>query len=1129
MNIKTPENTSKLLIPLLVIIFAVAVGIILKVQDNKLISTLEKSIANQLSDTFREQKNVFDDFINTQHLHLSFLLDTPPIQGISRAQRNNGIDPVDGTKTDIWATRLSIIFTSLVSNYPAISQVRLIDAKTGFELVRVDKIGQNIKRIPQAKLQNKGSTEYFKETIKLAERSIYTSELNLNRENGVIEYPIKPTIRFAVPVYNDDNDLYAFVITNVLVADLLKELQSISGAAKANFSMLDQDGNIIEHTDERYIFTKDLAPELSWERLFKSEPWHQYPLKLIYYENGQNRFISLFRDLRFAPISSGGATQFTFINSISESNFDELLLEKRLANLGYFSIIFVIFIIITLILLFYIKSAAQLKKTRTEFAAIIHGASDGIIAINKKYEIESYNTAAADFFPELNRSKIGLPLTDVIDFVEEFKESLAFPALIESDNHHFTIKASNNKDVLRVKFSQIVDENNQTIGTALFIQDISEQLKYEQEIKDINASLEEQITERTAELEKERKNAINASNIKSKFVSTISHEMRTPLNGILGSLDLISQEPHSEHVGSLLTMMDSSANSLAVLINDVLDLSKIEAGKLEITEDECNVINLIEDSVIALSPQAVSKGIDLDVDITAVQYSHLNTDAGRLIQILNNLIGNALKFTLHGGVYVAARTSLVANKVRLEVEIIDSGIGIAKENQQKLFQSFAQENNTIASEFGGTGLGLSISKQLCELMDGDISVVSEKGKGSTFSFYIDCEMLNTQLINNVGVLNGESFQLFLCSPFLEKKWANVVRLLGGTIVNEQAQYLIVDCHHAQYQHIKEDEKTLANTILLSRHLENHGHIKHSLAFLNRPTKLLSVLRLFSSDTALLDMFKPEQPLNENIDYPNLAHKTYLVVDDNYINVKIASHLLAAVNAKVIVANSGVEALEKLIIAAQDGVFISAVLMDCQMPIMDGYEATSRIRAGEAGDSYITTPIIALTANAMSGEREKCLALGMSEYLTKPIESNRLYSILNDFIDPDTLAQQNSQINKNNNAVGAVDTPLSLDKADALERLLGDEALYTSLLDMFIEDTPEMLSTLRKNIEEHDLASIKELSHELKGVAGNIGATKLQVILRDIESATKQNDLLHCQQLINELDIEYQKLITIVEG
>ncbi|XQW84858.1 ATP-binding protein [Thalassotalea piscium] len=1093
---------------------------ILQKQDNHHASTTQSAIVSLLENVYQEQKGIFTHFLESQHRHLKFLLATPPVAGIDRAITNDGVDPLESTTTALWEARLASIFSSLVESYQDITQVRLIDASSGNELVRVNQVDGKSQRVINSQLQNKSSREYVKRALLLAEGEVYTSQLDLNREHQVIEYPLNPTIRFAMPVYNEDHRLYALLVINVSAAKLLAHLRAVSNKHNVAFTLLDQYDNIIEHTDDSYRFTKDLAPEIKWHEAFETIPWTSNGLKITKKHDDDINYITLIDELVITSLENHGASSFTFINYISEDMYDSILLDKRLSSLGYLIIIFIIFSVISVILIFYFRSSTQLRKTRTQFAAIIEGASDGIIAINNKLQIESVNQAAIHFFPELENVKSEKNITDLNSFSAE----LLVPFLKEphSENLRLQVKSSDNSADLCVKASPILDDKNHKIGNAFFIQDISEQLKYERGINELNTSLEDQILVRTAELEKARKNAIKASNIKSQFVSTISHEMRTPLNGILGSLSVMAKQKHDEHITSLLDMMNSSAASLSTLINDVLDLSKIEAGKLEIVKDDCNVIAVIEDTVIALSAQASNKKIDIELDLHEIKYFSLHLDSGRLVQILNNLIGNALKFTIAGGVYITARTRLIDDQVRLEVSIRDTGIGIAKELQSKLFQSFGQADNSIASEFGGTGLGLSISKQLCELMGGKISVVSEKGEGSTFSFYIETIASSAKALPEMNLLNKKTFKLLLLDEFIVQKWENIIRYLGGSLVAGEPDYYIVDCHHVEYQSMKNDDEKLAKCIFLSRHSDSYAEMHHGFAFLNRPTKLISLIRLFSNNPKHLQYFTSSRKEDDKseLDFPNLADKTYLVVDDNNINITIACHLLHSVNAKTITATSGVAAIEKLIESQNEHIHIDAILLDCQMPIMDGYEATKRIRNGEAGDEFITTPIIALTANAMSDEREKCLALGMNEYLTKPIDTIKLFNTLNNFLTVDNHIEPD---------VEEIELHVSdsLNQSEALNRLDGNEILYQKLLLMFLDETPNKLMLLNSCFNLEDYEGMRQVCHALKGTCGNISALSLFRLAAELETKVQQETPTDLHLLLNAIELEYQQLDKII--
>lgn len=362
MNLTNSLGLKRYFLPSVVVLFLFIVTTIVIIQNDKQRKITDNEVAALLEDTAREQSNLLTEFIDTHYKHVFFLLDTPPVQGIDRAQRNNGIDPSDGTTTEIWKERLSTIFISLANNYSNIFQVRLIATETGDELVRVDKLGSQIKSIPSAKLQNKGESNYFTQTIKLPRRSVYISEVNLNRENGVIEYPLKPTIRFSSPIYNDDNKLFALLIINVSPVELIEQLQEISKNHNASLSLLDQDQHIIEHANVKYRFSKDLTPDVSWQKHYQIKPWHKQNINLITEITSGNTYIGFTNKVKVAPVEYGGASEFIFINYLTTDAYDNILLDKRLANLGYLLIIILVFVIFSIILIFYIKSAAALKK-----------------------------------------------------------------------------------------------------------------------------------------------------------------------------------------------------------------------------------------------------------------------------------------------------------------------------------------------------------------------------------------------------------------------------------------------------------------------------------------------------------------------------------------------------------------------------------------------------------------------------------------------------------------------------------------------------------------------------------------------------------------------------------------------
>ena len=391
------------------------------------------------------------------------------------------------------------------------------------------------------------------------------------------------------------------------------------------------------------------------------------------------------------------------------------------------------------------------------------------------------------------------------------------------------------------------------------------------------------------ELTKAKEAAEAAAKSKSEFLANMSHEIRTPMNGVLGMLHTLQRGALTKDQARQVNIAHRSAESLLGLINDILDFSKVDAGKLELELIDFDLAELFDSYIESVMPQIDEKQLQFCSSIENLKRTWVKGDPGRIRQILSNLVGNAVKFTERGSVTLNSRIQTLDDAIELECDVVDTGIGISEENLAGLFDVFTQADTSTTRKYGGTGLGLAIVRQLCELMNGELKVTSEKDKGSTFTFRV------------------------LMKPTLE--------------------------HNIE--------------------LDQEGR--------------RSELRVFNSNSKLL------------------------LVEDNLINQEVAKDLLQDLGLVVDVAENGREALE-CIQSVEDGPY-DLILMDCQMPQMDGYEATHHIRAGQAGEAHRKTPIVALTANAMKGDKEKCLAAGMDDYLSKPIDVHHLSDVLSQYLSP----------------------------------------------------------------------------------------------------------------------------------
>ncbi len=551
-----------------------------------------------------------------------------------------------------------------------------------------------------------------------------------------------------------------------------------------------------------------------------------------------------------------------------------------------------------------------------------------------------------------------------------------------------------------------------------------------QDIEGVNLKLKQH----SADLEQ-------ANSAKSEFLACMSHEIRTPMNGVLGMLDLLQKTPLNNDQQHKTSLAQTSASSLLTIINDILDYSKIEAGKLELEFLDFNIATLLSECTQLMALKAEEKGLELILDMSNVKQHIVNGDPGRLKQILINLVSNAIKFTAKGDIVVRASLQPAHNnEMILTCSITDTGIGIPKEKQSSLFEMFTQVDASTTRHYGGTGLGLSICKNLCLQMGGNISVHSQVNQGSCFEFIVlltagqqsvlpvpDIKLNQLKLlivddnITNREVLRGQ----------LEHWGVEVIEAEGGNQAlkllhshntddnNKPFDLAIIDM-----QMPKMDGALLAELIRLDSHnkdlklimmtsMSRRGDAqffaeKGFSAYFSKPVipaDLSDALAVIIEGGETLEQAQPllTQHYLQSLDHQNTQEKSsgskaphILLVEDNLINQEVARGILEAIGLTADIANDGKEALEILKQAPKSNPY-DLILMDCQMPIMDGYLATQNIRKGEAGDYYKKVPIVAMTANVMKGDSDKCLAAGMNSYLAKPIEVSDFIRVLQQYL------------------------------------------------------------------------------------------------------------------------------------
>jgi two-component system sensor histidine kinase/response regulator len=671
------------------------------------------------------------------------------------------------------------------------------------------------------------------------------------------------------------------------------------------------------------------------------------------------------------------------------------------------------------------------------------------------------------------------------------------------------------------------DDTGQVIGFIGTVSDVTPLKQSEEELRTAKAIAEA------------------ASRAKSEFLANMSHEIRTPMNGILGMTDLLLETDLTPEQRDSLGLVKASANALLGVINDILDFSKIEAGKLDLDPTPVFLRDLVGDTLKALAFSAHEKQLELACDLRPELPDLVLGDPVRLRQILTNLVGNAIKFTEHGEVVVRGKLlESDSDSYWLRFSVSDTGIGIPTNKLSTIFEPFTQADGSTTRRFGGSGLGLTICSRLVQMMDGRIWAESEPGKGSTFYFDVKLGRVRGSIERRVPIaadLRGLSILVIDDNATNRRVLEETLRLWGAQptcvdsgpaglaelerTVGSSQRYaaVLLDAMMPGMDGfevaacIKRDPRFVGLPVLLLTSADRKGDAARCrelgiAAYLVKPVKSKE-LNLALAD-ALPNPVRPVVPTTVEASQPKpkISPLRILLAEDNPVNQRVAIRLLEKDGHSVTVANHGGEALTALENAQFD-----LVLMDVQMPEMDGFAATRAIREREAGtDRHI--PIVAMTAHAMKGDRERCLAAGMDDYLSKPIQRGELERILR-WVANSTSAQELPGLQP---APSTLEVP-ALDRTAALERLGGDEELFAEVAEIFLTNQAQQLNAIRCAVMEKDAAGIRRAAHGLKGAAAYVGGLATAEAAHRLEVLGMNGDLAAVPDALQVLELELSRL------
>lgn len=1056
--------------------------------------------------------------------------------------------------------KLAASYIRFSAAHPTYLKIRWID-EHGMELLVVKNIEGQISLLDKTELENKQDRYYFMEGLSLKKGESYVSPLDLDVEKGKIVEPYLPVIRIATPVVDNQQHQHGILVITLNARDLLVRLHTNTHDSGLETMLLNKEGYWLKGTnpDEEWGFMFNRPTTIAsqypaaWEKISTSERgqfedadglWSfktVYPLK-----PDKNRMAD-----SILPLQTKNSAEQYYWKVVSHAPKNQILnINSSILRVTAVESIAVLLLLLVSSWYFAKMRLSQLqarndlesaaREHATQIAtrdiearryAILNTLADGIITFDESGCIEEFAANAEYVFgyesdevvgknismlmPAARRVLIDGSLRSLRSDDGTLKDGSSYLEGVSKDGYTFPMEISVSEMLL----------GGRRYYTCM-VRDISKRVGIQKEL--ISA-----------------KHAADAANqAKGEFLANMSHELRTPMNVIIGFSDLCLQTELDAVQRDYLEKVNFSANSLLGILNDTLDYSKIESGKLEIEKSPFNLNEVLNNVSFSISLHAEEKHLTFLVDNGIDIPQSLLGDSLRLGQVLSNLASNAVKFTVVGEVVIKVEAEKRAqDQVVLRFSVRDTGIGLSNEQIAKLFQPFSQADPSTTRKYGGTGLGLAISRRLVELMGGRIWVESLPGKGSLFCFELPFSYLRDKVpalaqrtALKVLVIDGNDSARRLTETYFVSFGAEVLGVSGSVEGLAAIQHADKTGHPFNLVTLDSNMQGISWLELVGRIkfelplrqrprvLYFSGHKRSDMLFGAKSRKLLDVVinkpvTAFSllESISVSDRDRSEKPagaLRGSLT-PDLSGLHVLLVEDNQFNQLLAKTLLTRAGVRVNIASNGIEAVKAVHLDRYN-----AVLMDIQMPEMDGIEATRQIREEFPP---VILPIIAMTANAMPGDRERYIAAGMNDYIAKPINYTVLYDTLirctHLYVRP---VQQGSDI-----AELLSETLATFDPDVAIGRV-GSKDDFLGMLGIFIPSYGQAVRLISDALDIADWELAERSAHTLKGAAATIGAIALSELAKQLESAVSAREAGQYSRLIACIDSELSAVIALIE-